>query len=164
MKHLVLHTFRHNNWANDQILSACIALRDEQLDAEPGSATRGSIRKTLDHLVGSQAGYLALLTGLDRPATGPDRPALSELRESVQSSGEGLVALIEGSALDGGEPLKTPDGYLVDRWVVLLQAINHASEHREQIKGMLTEQGVRPPDVDGWAYGESVEALVQLPE
>ena len=37
----------HNNWANLRIIQACSALSDEQLDAEPQSATKGSIRRTL---------------------------------------------------------------------------------------------------------------------
>ena len=54
--------FEHNNWANLQIIQACSALSDEQLDAEPQSATMGTIRATLTHLAGAQAGYLSLLT------------------------------------------------------------------------------------------------------
>jgi uncharacterized damage-inducible protein DinB len=34
--------FEHNNWANAQIIQACSALRDEQLNAEPRSATHGA--------------------------------------------------------------------------------------------------------------------------
>ncbi len=33
------------------------------------------------------------------------------------------------------------------------QIINHATEHREQIKSMLTALGVTPPEIDGWDYG-----------
>ena len=54
--------FEHNNWANQKIFEACAALQDDQLDSEPQSATKGSIRRTLEHLVNSQRGYLALLT------------------------------------------------------------------------------------------------------
>jgi uncharacterized damage-inducible protein DinB len=42
--------FEHNNWANLQIIQACLALEDEQLDAEPHSVTKGTIRRTLLHL------------------------------------------------------------------------------------------------------------------
>ena len=34
--------FEHNNWANSKIIQACAALSDEQLDAEPPSATKGT--------------------------------------------------------------------------------------------------------------------------
>ena len=54
--------FEHNNWANQKIIETCFALSDEQLDAEPPSTTKGTIRRTLVHLVHSQLGYLSLLT------------------------------------------------------------------------------------------------------
>jgi uncharacterized damage-inducible protein DinB len=44
----------HNHWANLQMIEACAALSDAQLDAEPQSVTRGSIRLTLLHIVASQ--------------------------------------------------------------------------------------------------------------
>lgn len=44
----------------------------------------------------------------------------------------------------------------------MLQVINHATEHREQIKSMLSALGVTPPDIDGWDYGEATNALVSI--
>jgi len=32
--------------------------------------------------------------------------------------------------------------------------INHATEHREQIKAIMTGLGIEPPDLQGWAYFE----------
>lgn len=152
----------HNNWANLRIIQACSALTDEQLDAEPHSATRGSLRVTLTHLVSSQRGYLALLTlpVEERPRA---RPAFAELQESVRLSGEGLLALArDWSTQPPQARLQTRDGYLVEPWVVMVQVINHATEHREQIKSMLTALGVTPPDIDGWSYGEATNALAPM--
>ena len=36
--------FEHNNWANQQIIALCVSLSDAQLDAEPRSATVGTLR------------------------------------------------------------------------------------------------------------------------
>ena len=58
--------------------------------------------------------------------------------------------------------LQTTDGYFVEPWVVLVQVINHATEHREQIKSMLSALGVTPPDIDGWDYGEATKALLPI--
>ena len=44
---VLVKLFAHNNWVNKQIIEACFALSDQQLDAEPQSATQGSIRSTL---------------------------------------------------------------------------------------------------------------------
>ena len=154
--------FEHNNWANLQIIQACSTLSDEQLDAEPQSATKGSIRRTLLHLVSSQQGYLSLLTlpieaRLDVP------PTFAELQESSSLSGEGLLSLARD---EPGKHLKTQlqtkDGFFVEPWVVMLQVINHATEHREQIKSMLSALGVTPPNIDGWDYGEATNALIPI--
>jgi uncharacterized damage-inducible protein DinB len=154
--------FEHNNWANLQILQACSALTDEQLDAEPQSVTKGSIRQTLLHLISSQRGYLALLT-LPVDARPKTPLAFAELQEALSASGEGLLALARN---ESGKPLKSPlettDGYDVEPWVVMVQIINHATEHREQINSMLNALGVTPPDLDGWAYGEVTNALIPI--
>ncbi len=154
--------FEHNNWANLRIIQACFALSDEQLDAEPQSATKGSIRRTLVHLVGSQRGYLSLLT-LPVEARVDVPLAFADLPKAASISGEGLLALARDEpSNDPKTQLRTTDGYFVEPWVVMLQAINHATEHREQISSMLTALGVTPPDLDGWAYGEATNALTPI--
>jgi uncharacterized damage-inducible protein DinB len=152
----------HNNWANLCIIEACSALNNEQLDAEPQSATKGSVRRTLTHLVSSQRGYLSLLT-LPVEVRLQAAPAITDLKESARISGEGLLALIRDDANKFPQTqLQTTDGFYVEPWVVLVQAINHATEHREQIKSMLSALGVTPPNIDGWSYGEVTNALIPL--
>jgi uncharacterized damage-inducible protein DinB len=154
--------FEHNNWANLRIIQACSTLSDEQLDAEPQSATKGSIRRTLLHLVTSQRGYLSLLT-LPVEARPNTPPAFAELQESARISGEGLLALARDEPSQHLKTqLRTTDGYFVEPWVVMVQAINHATEHREQIKSMLSSLGITPPDIDGWDYGDATKALVPI--
>ena len=156
--------FEHNNWANLQIIEACLTLTDEQLDAEPKSATPGSIRTTLFHLVTAQQGYLRLLTvPLDQRRERVPAPPFVEVKSLANSSGGALLALArdEASAPMKGQ-LQTRDGFLVEPWVILVQTINHATEHREQIKSMLSALGVTPPDIDGWNYAEFTGALVPI--
>lgn len=155
--------FEHNNWANEKIIQACYTLSDEQLDAVPHSITKGNIRETLTHLVTSQRGYLALLTlpVEDRP-TAP--LAFQALEESARVSGDGLLAVARGEGVALDSRLRTRDGHYTEPWVVLLQVINHATEHREQIKSMLSALGVTPPDIDGWDYGLATNALVRITE
>ncbi len=159
---MLVKLFEHNNWANRQIIQVCSTLSDQQLDAESQSATKGNIRQTLMHLVTSQHGYLSLLT-LPVEARIKLTPAFTELQQAVSSSGDALVALARD---DSSEHLKTQlrttDGYFVERWVVIVQIINHATEHREQISSMLSALGVTPPDLDGWAYGEVTNTLIPI--
>ena len=153
--------FEHNNWANQKIIEACSTLTDEQLDAEPQSSTKGNIRDTLLHLVGSQAGYLSLLTlPVEERYYGPVE--FAKLEESARLSGEGLLALARGERKPLQDQLQTRDGYHVEPWVVMVQIINHATEHREQIKSMLSTLGITPPDIDGWDYGLATNTLVPM--
>jgi uncharacterized damage-inducible protein DinB len=152
----------HNNWANLQIIQTCSALSDEQLDAEPQSATLGSIRSTLFHLVTSQQGYLRLLTlPLEERLEPVPTPPFAELQNLASSSGKALLALSrDESSIPMKGQLQTRDGFFVEPWVILVQIINHATEHREQIKSVLSGLGVTPPDIDGWTYGEFKNALI----
>jgi uncharacterized damage-inducible protein DinB len=160
-EHFLVKLFEHNNWANREIIQACSALSDEQLDAEPQTATIGSIRQTLVHLVSSQHGYLSLLT-LPVEARRAISPTFAELRQAASISGEGLVALARESSNYPKTQLQTTDGYFVEPWVVMVQVINHATEHREQINSMLSALGVTPPNLDGWSYGEVTNALIPI--
>ncbi|NUN96427.1 MAG: hypothetical protein HUU16_09655 [Candidatus Omnitrophica bacterium] len=160
-KNILAKLFEHNNWANMQIILACSALSDDQLDAEPHTATKGSIRQTLLHLVDSQAGYLLLLT-LPVEARHYVPLEFAKLQESASASGAGLLALARGEQKPLGPRLQTQNRFHVEPWVVMVQVINHATEHREQIKSMLTSLGVPPPDIDGWTYGEVTEAFIPI--
>ena len=160
-ENVLVRLFEHNNWANDKMIHACAALSDAQLDAAPVSATKGTIRDTLTHLVSAQHGYLSLLT-LPVHQRVRISPAFTELRDAARQSGDGLVELArdlpEATFMTRRE---TRDGYLVEPWVIMVQVINHATEHREQINSMLTALGVAPLDLDGWSYGEATKASVK---
>jgi uncharacterized damage-inducible protein DinB len=156
--------FEHNNWANNQIIQACSGLTNEQLDAEPQSATQGSIRSTLFHLAASRQGYLRLLTlPLEQRRESVSTPSFAELQMFVSLSGVELLALArDPSSISMKGQLQTRDGFYVEPWVIMVQVINHATEHREQIKSMLSSLGITPPDLDGWNYGEFTNALLPI--
>jgi len=149
--------FKHNQWANLRLLDACGSLTDEPLDTGvPG--TYGTIRDTLAHLIAAEEYYVSLLTS--EPTANPLRrgdpfPGIAALQERARRSGDGLVDLA-----DRTDPTRMvrrqrqDEFYHVPAWVVLLQAINHATEHRSQVATILTQQGIEPPSFSGWAYGE----------
>ncbi|MGD8633354.1 MAG: DinB family protein [Anaerolineales bacterium] len=154
--------FEHNNWANEKMIEFCGNLSKGQLDVNPKSTTRGSIRQTLVHLVRAQHGYLELLT-IPSGARRAISPSYSELANLANSSGEGLLDYLRDEAVaDEQGRLETSDGYFVAPWVVLVQVIQHAAEHREQLSSMLTDLGLDPPDLDGWSFGESRSAVVPM--
>jgi uncharacterized damage-inducible protein DinB len=151
----------HNNWANQQVIRACSALDEDQLDATPLSPAQWSIRQNLVHLVECQEGYLSLLTLPPEKRNSPSVP-FDVLEESARSSGQELLAIAQGkvaSQLAG--QVRTLDGYRAEPWVVMVQAVNHGAEHRKQIAGLLRALGVDPPGLDGWSFGEATDALVR---
>lgn len=164
INHFLEKMFEHNNWANLQVIRACAELSDEQLDAEPQSTAKGSIRRTLEHLVHSQQHYLRHLTlPLEERLTPSPAPSFAELEETVTKSGDALLALVRDPAnLPDQGQIQTPDGYLVEPWVIIVQIINHATEHREQISSVLSALGVTPPSLDGWTFGEAESALIPI--
>ena len=161
-ENFLVKLFEHNNWANLKMIQACSALSDEQLDAEPQSVTKGSIRRTLVHLVSSQQSYLRTLTLPLEERREAITVDFTELKKSVRKSGEELLAFARGEQQPFKPQLQTRDGYYVEPWVLMVQIINHATEHREQISSMLSALGVTPPDLDGWSYGEATNALIPI--
>ncbi len=150
----LVELFHHHLWANMRLLDSCEGLSDAQLDATV-HGTFGSIRATLSHVAGAEESYIARLTG-ERPADPLSEEAtvgIAELRGHLRRSGERLIEAAEQVGTIGrirvawgGNVWQVPAG------IILAQAINHATEHRAQIMTIITQQGLEPPDVDGWAY------------
>jgi uncharacterized damage-inducible protein DinB len=147
--------FRHNSMMNTRILEACRALTPEQLGASV-DGTFGSVVATLAHIANGQMNYSRRLLDLE-PVDGlsldppPALDAIADLmslgdRRLEQAAARGdqdrMVRVMDD---DMGE-LELPVSLL------LLQAINHGTEHRAHIATILTQLGVEPPDMDGWTY------------
>ncbi len=108
---ILAQLIEHSNWTNDLIIQACRALSDEQLDVPPKSATVGTIRETLFHLVKSQRGYYRLLTVPveERRKEGPG-PSFDELRQAAADSDRALLTLVQDEeALSAKGRLRTSD-------------------------------------------------------
>jgi uncharacterized damage-inducible protein DinB len=161
---VLAEVFRHNLWANLTLLDLCATLSDYVLATNvPG--TYGGIRETLVHLAGAEERYLAALHG------GPERrnptleetaPDLAALREHALRSGEGLIAYAQ--TVEGNPTLRVTwrgQSYEMPAALFLVQAINHATEHRTQIKTALTQAGLTPPELDGWTWDDTRRGEVQ---
>ncbi len=157
MSQALAELYKHNLWANLRLIDYCAALAGEQLEASvPG--TYGNVRDTLVHIVFNEENYVVLITG--QPPESPLRvregfPGFEALRQHALRSGEKLAQI--ASEIDpglilhgsyGGEPFELPVS------VPLIQAINHATEHRSQVATILSQHGLQPPVLDGWTYGD----------
>ncbi len=158
MTSTLVQLFRHNVWANLRLFDACRDLTGAQLDAPAPGGVFGNIYATLYHIVINEENYLNLLAGhpLQDGGARPDPlPGVDELRARIRQSGEGLIQTVgelpEGHVFQGiwqGEPYSMPAA------VPIIQAINHATEHRAQIAALLTQMGIQPPSMDGWTFGD----------
>ena len=156
MNDTVIEAFRHGAWATRTLIATCRGISIEQLK-RPARGF-GSILATLNHIVLSDAGYVAILTGV-RPTwatEGNETEDLDQLRARVDETArlweELLAELLDAERLhilDAGD-------YECCAAVVVAQALHHAIAHREQIRAGLKDLGLQPPDLQPWAY--AVEA------
>ena len=159
----LINLYLHNEWANRTLIDACSYLSDDQLDAEDFAGVYGSIRATLLHIVSAQERYVQRLIGATL-TQGEEVGFISfgRLLESSDESGARLTELAEDTDLE----LQIASNFMgkkfeVKRWLILLQAINHATEHRTQIKTMMSAIGVTPPELDGWTFGYASGGLIE---
>ena len=149
--------FKHNLWANLRLLEVCEQLDVAQLERTV-VGTYGSIRDTWVHLVAAEGRYVALLSNRQPDQSVGERTGFTsweDLRERVRHSSTALIAIAED--FDASRVL--PGSYRGEvhaypAIVPMLQAINHATEHRGHIAVILTQLGVAPPILDGWTYGK----------
>ena len=151
-------------WANADLFEHLAALPDAALEhTAPGS--EWSVGAIAHHLVTAAENYVQRLHG---EARAPEREVsmssagLSELRAALATADEKLraAATLPGEEVlswisFNGEPMSFP------RWVLINQAVHHATEHRAQIAGALAAHGITAIDLDAidvWTlYDESTK-------
>ena len=151
--------FRHNLWANLCLLERCAELTSEQMDTRiPGS--RGSIHGTLQHIVTAERSYFSRIsTGQPHRRPGEAPPVtIAEMMDALRTTGLGLIEWAPKVQAEDTVQVDW-DGTLRDvpKTIILTQAINHATEHREQVKAILTQLGIEPPDLQGWSYFDELK-------
>jgi uncharacterized damage-inducible protein DinB/uncharacterized protein YndB with AHSA1/START domain len=156
--------FRHNLWANLELLAVCATLSEEQLQTViPGGY--GSIGDTWQHLVHAERSYFSRVSTGQRyhwPDDGDPPLTFAEMAASLQHTGAGLIEWAPKVQATDRVDMQWDNGPIqrpvqVPKAVILAQAINHATEHRAQIMAILTHLGIQPPELDLWLYFELQE-------
>ncbi len=152
---LIAEVFRHHAMMNQRLLAACRELTPDQLGTAV-EGTYGGIGATLVHVANSQVGYATRFLGEEKPEPLPSDPFPGfEALAARLAYGDELLARAAASNADhhvqvsGDDP---PGTWRMPAGLLLLQAVNHATEHRSQIATILTQLGVEPPAMDGWTY------------
>jgi uncharacterized damage-inducible protein DinB len=162
---LLADAFGHHVWATVELIDACLALDQEQLETSvPG--TYGSILATMRHLVGADASFLPALTGERVAVIDAEHLDLAELRIIMERDGAAWSALLardpDPDAIvvwhrgDGSES-HAPMG------IRLAQALHHGTHHRSQACTALTVLGFEPPEIDVADFAWQAGRLVEVP-
>lgn len=162
---LLADAFGHHVWATIRIIDACLELTPEQLETNvPG--TYGTIIETVRHTVGSDASYLALLSGGRATEIDENAMDLAALRATMERNGPIWSAVLDGDIdpeaplvrhRDDGSTSTAPTG------IRLAQVIHHGTDHRSQVCTALTSLGITPPEIDAWDFAASQGRLAETP-
>ena len=156
--------FAHNAWANLKLLDFCEALNDEQLDAT-AIGCFGSIRDTLWHIVGAEVSYVERVNGKlpPTPFSEDQFPGFAALKDAARWTNDELL-LLALSARQDTDVREGPPGHSFQYRLasLMVQASNHATEHRAQIATIITQLGMEPPDMSGWRYMVEIGEFQEL--
>lgn len=151
----------HMAWANTEMFSV-LATLPEAAYAHISPGSEWSVGAIAHHLTTAAENYAQRLHGEPRaekrelPATASDIRALAatlavadaNLRAGAQLPGDEILTWI---SIDGEE-------ISVPRWVLVNQAVHHATEHRAQIAGALAANRNSSLDLDAldvWTFNDS---------
>lgn len=154
--------YRHHRWANLRLLDHCASL-DLSLLAATSLGTYGRVDTTLWHIVGGEEGYVRHLGGQVREPTLyeiGEFTDIPDLKERAATNGDQLIAIADAAQPDEiitGTFRDQP--YTMPKVVLLMQAINHATEHRAHIITTLSQHGIAPLDLDAFTYLQNGMAL-----
>jgi uncharacterized damage-inducible protein DinB len=161
MGDLIEDLFAHHRWANLTLIDSMEQLSDEQL-RHGGEGVYGAALDTLVHLLAAEGRYINLLTGRfpEKAVREGDRPPFALLREVGAGNADTLAVVARDLKQDQVVRSRYQgQQYENEVSLILLQAINHGTEHRSQIKAVLTQAGVQPPELDGWSFSEAAGRL-----
>jgi uncharacterized damage-inducible protein DinB len=146
---------RYNNWASRELLSACRALTEQQLETR-GTGCSGSVRELLTHLVGGQQTFALRTAGRQHEGEltrKSEWPGFDALEAFAEQSGNELIAIADSLEAEvevdlrlGGKTYRFPRSFF------LVHAVQHGVEHRTEVKVALDQIGIETPDLDGWLY------------
>ena len=157
MSDLLKRLYEHHRWAGLRLLDFCAGL-DEPALAAAAPGTYGSILDTWKHLAGAERRYMQAINGEPRGTPLEQSiTSLAEVRVELEKSGAELIAALgrvtEADTFEASYEGRT---WTMSKMVPLLQAIDHGREHRTNITTILQASGIEAPQIDLWAYSETL--------
>ena len=163
----MLRQMRHDVWATEKLIAHCRTLSDAQLDlTAPG--TYGTIRRTLEHIVGADTRYLNRIgfPVVETPFREDHDVPLDEIAALLEKAKAGVERVFSGSqfdpdhvVVDANRRVPTDPPLEMESWMMLTQFTHHGSDHRAHIGTILGAHGLLVPELDVWAYGREIGAI-----
>lgn len=153
--------YQHHKWSNLTLIDFCATLDDDALEATvPG--TFGGVRQTLVHIIANEENYLSYFPGSGITRTLHQRgefQGFPALRAAAERTADEFIRQARTLPNDASWQVEY-EGTLetVDPVYALIQTIHHGTEHRSQIRTILSTHGIEPPEIDGWTYEETLAA------
>lgn len=147
--------YAYHSWANDLILTRAGQVSEAQLFARTQFPS-GSLHGTLVHTLSAEWVWrLRCQEGISPPShlRNEDFPTVESMRvrwsEEEQKLRE-FVAALDGADLERVVHYTNQRGvpYATPLWQILLQVVNHGTQHRAEAAAMLTDYGCSPGDMD----------------
>lgn len=162
MNTLIQEMIEHHVWANDTLLTFCEGLTADQL-ALTAPGTAGTVEETFVHVAANEEGYLRELGGVGVGGemrttifNGEVPRELASVRPILARTSDGWRTVVrdwpENAMKDfpwEGKVERMPISDLV------VQVINHGTEHRSHIRTILSSNDITPPEIDVWAWQET---------
>lgn len=147
LRHLFGYHFAENRLLWDKLVAQ---VSWEQF-TRPSDYSHGSVRDQIIHLISVDNTWFSGLSG--RPIPGPLDPTHFNSFEAIRTHWD-LIEMAMDNYLDlltddvlTTQPLKDEDENL-RVWQVLLQVVNHGTDHRSQIHSLLHQHGIKTVSQD----------------
>ena len=144
-----------NTWANTKIFSSCKKLDDTEYKKDR-KAFFSSIHGTLNHLLVVDRAYISRIEGKNHDLKSLDQilyENLFQLEEARIKEDKRLVDLVNNLSKESINKEITYKGFDTGNQIytinlVLITLFNHQTHHRGQIHNMLSQTGIKPPQID----------------
>jgi len=144
-----------NKWTNEKIITSCKKLTEIEYKKDRG-AFFSSIHGTLNHLLVVDRAYIFHIEGKDHGLKSLDQilyENLFQLEEARIKEDKRLIDLVNNLSKESINKEITYKGFETGNQtytinLVLITLFNHQTHHRGQIHNMLSQAGIKPPQID----------------
>ena len=144
-----------NKWTNGKIITSCKKLTETEYKKDRG-AFFSSIHGTLNHLLVVDRAFISRIEGKDHGQKSLDQilfESLLQLEEARIKEDKRLIDLVNNLSEENIYKEITYNGFETGKTThtintILITLFNHQTHHRGQIHNMLSQAGVKSPQID----------------